>query len=980
MIVSSLIAVVVQESTGSNLRLHQVQPDSTDGAVPTFSRTPVSPIEASIAVKGAERAGAQLGKVPPAPWAEGAGSMMNRSSDQPSSTYTVTFTESGLPTGSYWAVYFFVVENPALNGTVPSQTTTVVIPEVPNGTYGFSVLEGVVGLEAEPDQGTVQVDGGPVAVPIAFAPQPAGYTLINVRLVAFGTYTQLDFVLEGGGLSLLASPPYEWEGGVFAWEGEVSSNGTPILCGDEQISGPEWSADCPTTPAYVSWDVNVTGCIGTDCDVTGQIAASIGTYVNPSSPIYQGFGFWGNSSDWVTMNQSSTDPNVSINVTGSLFEGPNTTGSLCPCYLNISGYTYPSITPYSLDLTDTTSVNLSLSPGRYYFVFQAANGFPPILTNQGTFVQISQSLSTGSFVVGPVESEPFNVDFEETGLPSGTPWTVDFGGEINESTSNSIGFDVVNGTYAYLVSSADNSMIPYSNYLTVNGASQAVEIDFYNVTFNQTDDSQLPVDRAWNISLDGILGSAPTGLEGITFLAANGTYAYEIGYASGYGAFTNGTDVEASGVNFGNATVLDDDTFVNVTFLQFTFGVLFTEKGLPQKLLGTQSLTVTDWSVTLTNVSSQTSRTVRWDETESLFAEPNGTYSFLVAPIADWSILPQSGTVQVNGASLVITISFALLYNLTFNETGLPAHATWALTLDGIDYSNETTGGSNPTGSIVVQVENGTQTFAIDPVAGTVVVPSSGTFQLRGPPPPEGALFLNPLPAFQELASLYATRADLRAAYPGVGAGNLTDFESYVYWAASVVYGLFSDSANNTLGAPDIAYDYILLGLYDVRSDLQTVYPAAYTNWTSYVGLLAWAGEVVMGQFVDSSNSTLSRWGYSYDLMSVLYGRADLQATFSGPTTSLSGYESLVNWAGGVVTNSFVDSDAPKLSPFGYYYALMFVYDDRSDLQTAFPNAFSNNASYQALLGWAKGVVLGDFTDSSLGLLEQYAADYEELG
>jgi hypothetical protein len=198
-----------------------------------------------------------------------------------------------------------------------------------------------------------------------------------------------------------------------------------------------------------------------------------------------------------------------------------------------------------------------------------------------------------------------------------------------------------------------------------------------------------------------------------------------------------------------------------------------------------------------------------------------------------------------------------------------------------------------------------------------------------------------------------------------------------VNWAGEVVNGSFSDSSRTTL-APFGAF-YALMYTYDGRTDLQAAFPQAYTNSTNYTGLLDWAGEVVNGSFADSANATLQPFGYYYALMYLYDGRSDLQAAFPDAFTNFGSFTGLVNWAGEVVNGSFVDSDLSTVHPFGYYYALMYVYDGRSDLQAAFPDAFTTGSSYQGLLIWADDVAnLELFVDASYSTLEPYAAEYGE--
>jgi thermopsin len=75
----------------------------------------------------------------------------------PMNLHRVTFTESGLPSGTTWSV--------TLNGTTMSSTTSTVSFLDPNGAYGYSV-GGVAGFTASPSSGAVLVHGGPTGATI----------------------------------------------------------------------------------------------------------------------------------------------------------------------------------------------------------------------------------------------------------------------------------------------------------------------------------------------------------------------------------------------------------------------------------------------------------------------------------------------------------------------------------------------------------------------------------------------------------------------------------------------------------------------------------------------------------------------------------------------------------------------------------------------------------------------------------------------
>jgi YVTN family beta-propeller protein len=74
-------------------------------------------------------------------------------------TYTVTFTETGLPTGTQWSVTFAVATN--------TGARSIAFSETPNGTYAFAVGT-LGGYAATPSSGLVVVHGPPAPQTIAF--------------------------------------------------------------------------------------------------------------------------------------------------------------------------------------------------------------------------------------------------------------------------------------------------------------------------------------------------------------------------------------------------------------------------------------------------------------------------------------------------------------------------------------------------------------------------------------------------------------------------------------------------------------------------------------------------------------------------------------------------------------------------------------------------------------------------------------------
>jgi hypothetical protein len=235
---------------------------------------------------------------------------------------------------------------------------------------------------------------------------------------------------------------------------------------------------------------------------------------------------------------------------------------------------------------------------------------------------------------------------------------------------------------------------------------------------------------------------------------------------------------------------------------------------------------------------------------------------------------------------------------------------------------------------------------------------------------------LAPFGYWYALMYTYNQRSDLQTAFPNVYASQ-TSYQSLINWAGGVTTQQWADGSYNTL-AP-FGYYYALMMEYNIRPDVQSAFPDAYSSWSSYTSLINWAAGIVTNQWADGSYSTLAPYGYYYTLMMEYNMRPDVQSAFPKAYTSQSQYQSLINWAGGIVTDQWADGSYSTLNTYGYYYDLMMEYNMRPDVQSAFPNAYTSQTQYQNLINWADQVVTQVYNDGAYNNLSYYASYYEKL-
>ena len=360
-----------------------------------------------------------------------------------------------------------------------------------------------------------------------------------------------------------------------------------------------------------------------------------------------------------------------------------------------------------------TSYNVSLPNGTYTFFVAttnrdyAANSYSNSFTVSGSPVSIPEitfSLKT------------YTLTFTESGLPAGT-WYVNLSNEDQGSAvaGSPITFSLPNETYSYTIATSNEVYHPSSYNGTVNMVGNtAVSIIFvettYIVHFSETG---LPSGQSWWINItesnDTIYCSGVISSATYTFTLTNGSYSFSVAsankiYAPSY--------VSVFTVNGSSLTI-------PVTFTEILYNLTIQESSLP---------TGTEWNLTFNGITYQLTNT------SYIFSVPNGTYSFFAAS-RDYKDV--SGSITVNGSSFTYTINMELqLYEVTFNETGLPSGTMWYVNLSNGMISGPITGSSYS-----FSLTNGSYSYSVATSSKTYYTSPSGSFTVNGTPISESIAF-----------------------------------------------------------------------------------------------------------------------------------------------------------------------------------------------------------------------------------------------
>jgi hypothetical protein len=311
----------------------------------------------------------------------------------------------------------------------------------------------------------------------------------------------------------------------------------------------------------------------------------------------------------------------------------------------------------------------------------------------------------------------YAVTFGETGLTSGTSWSVTLAGSMKSSTSSSIVFTESNGTFSYTIGAVTGySSSPSSGSVTVSGSAQSVSIAFtstapgtYAVTFSERG---LPSGTSWSVTFNSNTLSSTTTT--IVFSGTNGTYSYSVVPVSGYSASPTSGSVMVNGA----------DQTVSITFTKTivasgpAYQVTFDQTGLPVN----QSWYV---DADLGGLSYTFFETPTYGPSDE-FAIPDGTYYWEVASVnSSYIAAPDEGTLTMAGSAVTIHITFELLYTVTFSDVGLASSAPWQIGLNGS--TNYDSGFYN----ITFSVPNGTYAFGAY-AFGYTAAPATGSVTVNG--------------------------------------------------------------------------------------------------------------------------------------------------------------------------------------------------------------------------------------------------------
>jgi YVTN family beta-propeller protein len=173
------------------------------------------------------------------------------------------------------------------------------------------------------------------------------------------------------------------------------------------------------------------------------------------------------------------------------------------------------------------------------------------------FVYVTNEFESSIAIISSSNVSSYPVTFIESGLVTGTTWSVTLGGVANGSTTNELAFTELNGSYPFSVGAVTGYSVNVSSgHVTVAGGPVNVYLGFtaiqtssdFPVTFNETG---LPTGTQWGMSLTPTVpgGSSSAAAPGANVMQVpNATYTFTVSPVTGYTAAPSSGSITVAGL------------------------------------------------------------------------------------------------------------------------------------------------------------------------------------------------------------------------------------------------------------------------------------------------------------------------------------------------------------------------------------------------------------------------------------------------
>lgn len=403
--------------------------------------------------------------------------------------YKVTFSESGLPSGSEWYVNLTNATGVMTSGSSFSQDISVYLA---NGSYTFtySTSNNIYTPQVYAAQ-SLSVDGTPSA-PLMVSFRQVNYT-VTFKEMNLPANTYWTVSIAGGAMltSNMSEITVNLTNGSYMYSVTTSDTSMHANGGSFMVPGfpvtvtvdfqyYTYAVTFTETglPAGQAWYVNVSGMPSSGAIMGSSyvLYAHNGSYSFMVSTAYKNYQPYSGNPSSVTVDGSTTVSVSFVPVTYLVTFSESGLASPQIWFVNISN-------GVSTGMISGSYSNLHLQNGTYtYTVSSGYKNFRPS-SYSGIFTVSGSSMTvTVSFV--PVE---YSQVFFSYNVPAGALWNLTINGHTYTVTGNSISISLQNGTYSY---SARYDSVQYNGTITVNGTGTITSFDWGYVSVPSITPSQ----------------------------------------------------------------------------------------------------------------------------------------------------------------------------------------------------------------------------------------------------------------------------------------------------------------------------------------------------------------------------------------------------------------------------------------------------------------------------------------------------------
>ncbi len=672
-------------------------------------------------------------------------------------SYLAWFNGTGLPSGD--GISIRITAGPLWVGVGFGGSSPDVAYAMLNGTYNFtaSCYCGTTYL-ANPPNGSYTINGGPTSTTIPFVRNTTGSLWFAETGLAANTTWGVNLTNSTGSTWRLGNgapgfgQPVDWITGLVPQGSYSYSVAVPSGYSASPSTGYVSVSGGQTVQTCIEF-TNASNPLGQSCN--GYLVTFNASGLPSSDPFCANVTYNQSETYWACQGAGTSEHTTTV---GAFYDGRHTftipseggytaepsNGTVlidnANVYVNVQfvlGPTYPinvsetglaNGTLWAVDFSGTLyySAGSQLSAGSwgngsYSYSIPAVPGYA-VNRSSGQVLVFGKAVHLFvQFTAVPPTLYP--VQFDESGLPAGTNWSVSLGGSSASSTASSLRFTEANGSYAYAIGPVTGfNASPAAGTVVVVGTGARVLVNFtsnvpptYPLMFVE---AGLPQGSGWSVAVGGYRQS--TNNSSMSFTLVGGTYTYQARAISSHNCSCEG-----------NVTV-EGPTTVPLTFFPDSYRLTFQETGLPNG---------TGWGVLLgTRSNGSLSASIG-------FTVANGTYSYDVLPPSGYYASPGSGVATVQGANRTVALVFHLvLYPVVFIELGLPNGTAWGVRIVNASLGvNETL---NSTGNAITAfLPNGTFSITLLLPANYTASSTSSTITVAGTALSETPVRVVPVPA-----------------------------------------------------------------------------------------------------------------------------------------------------------------------------------------------------------------------------------------